>query len=789
LRLLILLLISLLVGSPAPGQTNPSPSDAEVAQSLDKAASDLRALALGADRASLSDEELKRRLAAVAPIQATLANAASALAPKLKDTDARLAQLGAAPTAAQPPESAATAAARRTLVHAREALDGELKQARLLAVEADQTNKAIVRQLHVNFSSRLWTRGRSALNPALWRESAVAVPRDAGRVLSILGDEADKLSRVQSPLQKILLAMTVMASAFLLWPAPRLLRDWGLTHLTTDDGEPVSRLRRSALALWMVVLGVVLPLLAGQVLRLAFRHLGGASNPFDDLIEVVVRAFAYAGLVESLGRALLMPSLPGWRLAPLSEAVVRRLAPFPLVIGVAVGLSVLAAGLNNLLGSSLASSVASDILTVIAEILAVGAALVALGRSREEEASAPMAGDPPEDPRWPWVLCVFLAWTAVGLSVLALLAGYLALARFLMRETLWIGTILALVFLLLRLSDHFLPALLDTDRPLGRTVRTMTGLRAATLEQLAVVLSGLLRLAFLLLGLAAILASFGASAEDLLTRIAASRFVFKVGQLTVSPGLILGGVAVFLGALAVTRAVRAWLEERYLPTTDLDIGARSSLSVAVNYLGIALSVAIAFAFLGLNLSQIALFASALSVGIGFGLQSIIGNFVSGLILLAERPVKVGDWVAIGDLEGDVRAINIRATEIEMFDRSKLLVPNSELISKTVRNVTQSGAIARIRILLRLDSAADPVLARSIILQACRNHPEALGAPEPAVYLTDARDGGLEFTAHIFVASARRLLPVRSDILVSVISALRAAGIAQAPPVVAVAGSG
>ena len=114
-----------------------------------------------------------------------------------------------------------------------------------------------------------------------------------------------------------------------------------------------------------------------------------------------------------------------------------------------------------------------------------------------------------------------------------------------------------------------------------------------------------------------------------------------------------------------------------------------------------------FAYLGLSVSQIALFASALSVGIGFGLQSIIGNFVSGLILLAERPVRVGDWIAIGDLEGDVQKISIRATEIEMSDRSRLIVPNTELVSKTVRNVTHSSATGRVRLVLRVVDSADP----------------------------------------------------------------------------------
>ena len=114
---------------------------------------------------------------------------------------------------------------------------------------------------------------------------------------------------------------------------------------------------------------------------------------------------------------------------------------------------------------------------------------------------------------------------------------------------------------------------------------------------------------------------------------------------------------------------------------------RSSLTTLLGYVGGIVVIAIALSALGIGVERIAWVASALSVGIGFGLQAIVQNFISGLILLAERPVKVGDWVVLGTSEGDVRRINVRATEIQLGDRSTLIVPNSEFITKTVRNMT------------------------------------------------------------------------------------------------------
>jgi small-conductance mechanosensitive channel len=211
----------------------------------------------------------------------------------------------------------------------------------------------------------------------------------------------------------------------------------------------------------------------------------------------------------------------------------------------------------------------------------------------------------------------------------------------------------------------------------------------------------------------------------------------------------------------------------------MDVGVRISMASAVTYFGGLVAFVLTCSYLGVSLDRIALFASALSVGIGFGLQSMIGNFVSGLILLAERPVKVGDWIAIGDLEGDVKRISVRATEIEMADRSKLIVPNSDLISKTVRNVTHGGSIGRVKIVLLLENSTDPLIARDLLLARLTQHPDALADPPAAVYLTDVRDGAIEVTAIAYVASPRRVFNAKSDLLFQIVSDLKANDIALA----------
>ena len=403
-----------------------------------------------------------------------------------------------------------------------------------------------------------------------------------------------------------------------------------------------------------------------------------------------------------------------------------------------------------------------------------------MGRARSEHLAAAPAEEAQlheAESRLPWILSALLAWLTLGAALVAVLAGYVEMASKLMGELVWIATVLASLFLVLRFVDDLFPAILSPDRLIGRFLRIAIGLSEGALEQISVLLSGLVRLTLLLFGWAAILAPFGAGAGDVFSRITSSQLVIRVGQVTISPGAVLGAIAVFLVGLLVTRAVRGWLEKRYLPKTSIDVGLRTSLASGVSYLGALMAILLTVSYLGLSLDRIALFASALSVGIGFGLQSVIGNFVSGLVLLAERPVKVGDWIAIGELEGDVKRINVRATEIEMPDRSKLIVPNSDLISKVVRNVTHGGATGRVRIVLKTVDSADPAAVQKLILARLKAHPDILKEPAPAVFLSNVVDGALEFTAFAYVASPRTAYKTRSDLLFQIVPDLKAQGIA------------
>jgi small-conductance mechanosensitive channel len=273
-----------------------------------------------------------------------------------------------------------------------------------------------------------------------------------------------------------------------------------------------------------------------------------------------------------------------------------------------------------------------------------------------------------------------------------------------------------------------------------------------------------------------LLAPFGESPGELLMRSARILAGLRVGELELRPIGLLQAVVVLTLALTALTLLKRWLAERFLPTTGLDAGMRTSLVTLFAFIGSVVAVALALSALGLALEKVAWIASALSVGIGFGLQAVVSNFVSGLILLAERPVRVGDRVSLGGAEGDIRRINVRATEIQLDDRSTLIVPNSEFITKVVRNLTHDHAPGLVLLRLPLPLSSDVGQVRARLLAALEQHEDILKDPPPAVQIEGIDADRLVFVATGFVAVPRKVQAIKSALLARVLPELQ-----QTPP--------
>lgn len=260
-----------------------------------------------------------------------------------------------------------------------------------------------------------------------------------------------------------------------------------------------------------------------------------------------------------------------------------------------------------------------------------------------------------------------------------------------------------------------------------------------------------------------------------------------LGNSTVVPGkLILGALAFFL-LVTFTRWFKRKLERDWLPRTSLEPSVRMSVATLYGYAAFVVAVLVGLSAAGLDLSRIALVAGALSLGIGFGLQNIVNNFVSGLILLFERPVRLGDYIKVGQSEGFVRRIRIRSTELENADRISVMVPNSVLLSAELQNWNYRDSLGRVVVEVGVAYGSDPEQVRDLLLtQACA-HPiviqqgERVDVPGPEVLFTALADSSLNFELRATVRDIYARGGVASDLRFAVYRALREQGIETAYP--------
>jgi len=369
-----------------------------------------------------------------------------------------------------------------------------------------------------------------------------------------------------------------------------------------------------------------------------------------------------------------------------------------------------------------------------------------------------------------------LGWSAVAAVIASVLLGYVAFATFLVDQLVWIGLILATLLVAVSFGDEFTTGALGGETRIATILQANTGLRRRSLQQIALLTNGIGRIVLIIAAIMLALAPWGVDSADLLSSVRAAFFGFRVGEVTISLATVALALLIFAIGFAVTRIVQGWLDTTFLPATDLDAGLRNSIRTAFGYLGFFVAAALAFSYLGLSLDRIAIVAGALSVGIGFGLQSIVNNFVSGLILLWERPIRVGDLVVVGDGEGHVRRISVRSTEIETFDRSTLIVPNSNLISGVVKNRVRTDRTGRVTISVNVLRNQDPVRAAELLARCADVHPDVLKDPPPRVVFKKIGDTWLEFELVAYVSDVNLQQSVQSDLNFALFSCLNEAKI-------------
>jgi len=698
----------------------------------------------------------------------------SALQSSRDAAKARLDQMGPAP-ASGTKEAPELAASRKDATKAFNAVDAQIKQADGIALEAQQTSGQLADLRRIRFQQTISQRTNSPVSRAFWSDPADAFPRDLANLRDFGNQARTDLAASWTQGNRVALIVCVFFG-LLLMTGVRFYIEHRVRHLTANRMPP-GRLRRSALILGIALTSTLTTGLGTQLLYLGINWNDTLSHDTDEIAKHIVGLVFFGAFVAGLGRALISAKKPSWRLPALSDETALQLRRFPMLFSLAIVLFRFLDLLNRTIGTSLAATVMTSSVQAVALTVLAALALIRLSRTHKTEADADSddAGQATAArPIWASLL-IAAAWIAIIASWVGLLLGYVSFAAFMAGRVVWITIVIAATYLAMRLVDDLFETLLSEKGPMSARAQAVFGTHPKMLDQAGVLLSGVVRLGLFLLGLSAAAAGAGGSVPDLL-ELGGKLQSLKIYNVELKPDQILTAIGLFFVGLMAVRVAKNWLSDQYLPRTSLDPGMRSSLTTLLGYVGVVIVVAIALLAMGLSVQNVAWVASALSVGIGFGLQAIVQNFISGLILLAERPVKVGDWVVLDDAEGDIRRINVRATEIQVGDRSTIIVPNSSFITKPVRNMTMANPQGRVQIKLPMPLDSDPVHVRDHMLEAMTAHSAVQDTPAPSVTLDSIDRTAMMFVATCYVGSPRDVGGVKSDLLFDIIARLRGADI-------------
>jgi len=722
---------------------------------------------------------------------AAAADARRAAEARQAAAEEQLANLGEPPEEGAPPENARIAQLREQMRADAARHEAMATEARLAEERGEALLQEIAAWERARFRAAILQRTEAPVWPSVWLQAGNDGIALLGEILTAPRQWwAQQTASGTSWRQLAMVGGLAVLGLLLAWP----MRVWVLRRCGRDAAEPEPTYARRLLAAFADGLAnAVLPVIVLAAAMLVLAWQGLMTGLFGLLVYAVGGAVAGFVLVLGIARAALSPHLVAWRILPVRPdhiggllTAIRLLAAVMATSLALLTTAFLSGNITQALESTLFLVSTTAIAVLVAWILSPRFWTASVEASQEasedgaddgddaSEAPVAEAGQPGEPLRrsWPDRIRGLVRLVVVAAPLVAV-AGYGRLAYFLQSRILAIGLLTAVVILLRLAARELLERFFVRHRrQLGLSGDASEGgVRVAVFWSCFVMdLVLLVPVAYavmLLLGVP--FTTITLWSTQLLTGI-------TIGGFTLSLADLIAALAVLTATLFVTSLFRRWLSNQVLPNTRLDVGARNSVAAGAGYLGVGIAIVLAVSTLGVDFSNLAIVAGALSVGIGFGLQNVVQNFAAGLLLLIERPVKVGDWIIVGGNEGTVKQISVRSTEIETFDRSSVIVPNSDLVSLPVTNWTHKNRIARVIVPVGVAYGSDTAQVAEALYRCAREHRYVINFPAPTVLFVGFGEFRLNFELRCFIGDTDRYLDVRSELHFAVERTFREAGI-------------
>ncbi|AWH87300.1 DUF3772 domain-containing protein [Limnobaculum parvum] len=702
----------------------------------------------------------------------------SILTPVLTQIQAQLDVIGPAPAPGALDETPEVTKQRNALNADKALTEKKLEHSQTLKTNASNLSKQIIELRRNALKTQLALNSGSILGPRFWAPMFSPQTDDWSKIASFSQQLSDSVVQAWQP-DRLFGSIILLALSIAVWIYARKYLEKALVWLSIW-GFPDGRLRRTFLAFATVIVTVITVYGGANLFYQIFARNNTLPPMIDNFANGLLGLTIFSGLIAGLGRALLSNQRPSWRLIAMPDMIASALKLYPTAIAILLMSFGTLEQLNNVIGSSVSTAIFSNGIASLLLALLVWKATRQTNRIRREMAAL---GDPLEA-RASLGSLIHLVVSAVSIGiVLALLIGYIPLARFLTYELVWVGIVLSCLYLTTKLLGDLCESLFSVSHASGKWIKQALNLDNRYLEQATLLFSAIGNTILVLLAAIALFnGTYGASTpmtivDKAIDILGSDSF----GKINIVPANVMSALISLVVGLYMLRTVRRWLGQKFLPKTAMDTGMRMSLVTLFSNIGYVLLILITLSLLGIEWNKLAWIVSALSVGIGFGLQEIVKNFISGLILLTERPVKVGDLVSISGVEGDIRRINVRATEIQLSDKSTVIVPNSQLISQNVRNVTMGNAqgVATIPLIFPLD--IDPEQVRGILLQAYIAHEAIQDTPAPSVSFSQLTPDGITLSVTGYVSSPRVVSRTKSDLLFDILKRLRAENVKLSSP--------
>ena len=710
--------------------------------------------------APASKQLLNKLASALDETSGHITKAVAVSAPLAVDAKSLLDKLGKAPTNGQSPEPDEIAKQRIELSKRFGKIDSVLRSTQSLKERTDQIREQLHDRRRQLFTNQILRKSRSPLSPSLWQDGKPGLSQAFHQTTTIVGNW-----RQHNSLPHFL--ALIFAALVVALGLHKIMQGFIANYRRCPQGPPPF-FKQAASA------GVVFVMRAAPALTAAVIFYGGLvymdmlDPPFDTLAPVAIGAFSAIAVLMALSTTLLAPNRDFWRVFPVSGEVATRLNRLVFAIATVYGVDLFIGALNKILLPPLSLTILQS---ALASLLFAGLLIAILRTPFLTREQASKKGGLAlvrtlKIPLWGVVIAVLLA-TALG---------YIALARFLTQQTVVTGSLLILAYLAHLTIEEFTESFGDEETIAGHFLHQTYGLGTERREQTGAVSLLLLNALLILSTLPFLAVQWGFSWHDVSNWTHKILFGLEFGGLSISLVTVAVALIIFFLGIMVSNFFKNWLDRKILSKNRSKTGAEDSIKTAIGYLGIIVSALVALSYTGIGFGNIAIIAGALSLGIGFGLQSIVNNFVSGLILLVERPIKVGDWIGVAGEEGNVRRISVRSTEIETFDRSHIIIPNSELISGTVKNWTLRGHLGRIMINIGVSYDSDPDEVHDLLLKVTKAHPAVLETPAPSVVFLDFGASSLDFSIRAYLNDITSSLSVRSQLRFEILRALKKAQI-------------